>query len=305
VLVIGLGCEGNNVKEFQKILGDVDPQRVRFIVAQEHEDEIEAGMQELRYLVSYAGQFQREPIPVSRLRVGMKCGASDGFSGITANPLVGAFSDLLIARGGTTTLTEVPEMFGAETLLLNRCINRDVFEKCVDMINGFKEYYLGHNQPIYENPEPGNKAGGITTLEEKSLGCVQKGGSSPVVDVLEYGDILRTSGLNLLAGPGDDAVSITVLTAAGAHLLLFTTGRGNPLGAPVPTVKIASNSPLAARKSHWIDFDAGVLLNEVLMPALAQQLFHYVLDIASGKTLTRNEQNNYREISIFKDGVTL
>jgi altronate hydrolase len=293
------------MEEFRKVLGNVDSQRVRFIVAQEEDNEIEAGMRELRALVAYAHQFQRTSVPVSRLKVGLKCGASDGFSGITANPLVGALSDLLVAHGGTTVLTEVPEMFGAETLLLNRCVTREVFDKCVSMVNGFKAYYLHHDQPIYENPSPGNKAGGITTLEEKSLGCVQKGGTAPVSAVLDYGDTLRTPSLNLLTGPGNDPVSITALTAAGAHLILFTTGRGNPLGAPVPTIKISSNTPLAKRKPHWIDFDAGRLLHDASLNNLAHDLLRFLLDLASGTVLTCNEHNNYREIAIFKDGVTL
>jgi altronate hydrolase len=305
VLVLGLGCENNTMEEFRKVVGDVDSQRVRFLVAQEQDDELEAGMRELRSLVAYARRFRRTSIPISQLKVGLKCGASDGFSGITANPLVGALSDLLVAHGGTTVLTEVPEMFGAETLLLNRCISRQIFDKCVNMVNGFKAYYLRHDQPIYENPSPGNKAGGITTLEEKSLGCVQKGGTSLVTDVLDYGESLQKTGLNLLTGPGNDPVSITALTAADAHLILFTTGRGNPLGAPVPTIKISSNTPLAKRKPHWIDFDAGRLLDGASLPDLAHDLFCTMLKVASGNMLTRNEQNNYREIAIFKDGVTL
>lgn len=305
VLVLGLGCEHNHVEAFQQVLTDFDPQRVRFVVAQECEDEIEAGLYELRQLASYAGQFRRQPVPLARLKVGLKCGASDGFSGITANPLVGECSDLLVAAGGTSVLTEVPEMFGAETLLLNRCRSREVFDKCVCMINGFKEYYLSHQQPIYENPAPGNKAGGISTLEEKSLGCIQKGGFSPVVDVLDYGERLQKPGLNLLTGPGNDAVSITLLTAAGAHLILFTTGRGNPLGAPAPTVKISSNTRLARKKPHWIDFNAGELPDGADMSALARQLLQYALDVASGRVLTCNERNNDREIALFKDGVML
>lgn len=305
VLIIGLGCENNTMEEFRTVLGNVHPQRVRFIVAQEHDDELEAGLWELRLLAEYAAKFRRQTLPISHLKVGMKCGASDGFSGITANPLVGTVSDLLVAHGGTSVLTEVPEMFGAEPLLLNRCVTHTVFDACVSMLNGFKEYYLRHDQPIYENPSPGNKAGGLTTLEEKSLGCVQKGGSSPVMAVLNYGEVLQQAGLNLLTGPGNDPVSITALTAAGAHLILFTTGRGNPLGAPVPTLKISSNTPLAERKSHWIDFDAGRLLGDASLNNLAQDLLSVVLDTASGKLKTCNERNNYREIAIFKDGVTL
>ncbi len=305
VLVLGLGCENNHIPEFKKVLGEYDEQRVRFLSTQEVEDEIEAGLQLLGELVEYAETFERRPVPISKLVVGLKCGGSDAFSGITGNPLLGQFSDLLISYGGATVLTEVPEMFGAETILMNRCIDEEVFNKTVRLINDFKEYYLRYNQVIYENPSPGNKKGGITTLEEKSLGCTQKGGTSNVVDVLQYGERVRTPGLNLLQGPGNDIVAVTALMAAGCHLILFTTGRGTPLGAPVPTVKVATNSELYRRKSNWIDYNAGQLLEGRSMQELRDELFQYVLDVASGKTFTRNEQNGCREISIFKDGVTL
>lgn len=305
VLVVGLGCENNTMESFRKSLGDIDPTRFRFLVVQEVEDEMVAGMALLEELAEVAGQARREPVPVSALRVGLKCGGSDGFSGITANPLVGAFSDRLIAHGGTTVLTEVPEMFGAETLLMKRCVSPTVFEACVGMVNGFKEYFLRHNQVVYENPSPGNKEGGISTLEEKSLGCTQKGGRGAVVDVIPYGGRLRLPGLNLLNGPGNDIVATTVLAAAGVHLVLFTTGRGTPLGGPVPTVKIASNSDLATRKKTWIDFNAGQLLDGTPMDDLADRLFEQVLALASGESRTRSEINGFREIAIFKDGVTL
>lgn len=300
VLVIGLGCENNTLESFRKLLGDVSDLNIRFMLAQDDGNEYEEGLallQELR-----ANLPERTKVPVSKLVVGLKCGSSDGFSGITANPVVGRFSDWLVGQGGTSVLTEVPEMFGAETLLMNRCINREVFDKCVKMINGFKEYYERHGQVIYENPSPGNKAGGITTLEDKSLGCVQKGGSSPVVDVLDYGERVRKSGLNLLTGPGNDLVASTVLAAAGCQLILFTTGRGTPYGTVVPTVKVSSNSALAARKPHWIDFDAGRPLS---IDKLGAELAEYVLKLASGEIKARNEEYAYQEIAIFKQGVTL
>ena len=301
VLVLGLGCENNNIDVFKQVLGEYDPQRVRFLVCQEAEDEIAAGVKIIEELKAYAAQFKPVDLPVSRLRVGLKCGGSDGYSGITGNPLVGRFSDKLISMGGSCVLTEVPEMFGAEHLLMQRCENQEIFDKTVALINDFKDYYTRHNQVVYENPSPGNKKGGITTLEEKSLGCVQKGGLAPVVDVLDYGDTLSKNGLSLLNGPGNDIVAITNLTAAGAHLILFTTGRGTPLGAPVPTVKVATNHDLAVRKHAWIDFDAsGVLEGK----DLDEEFLSYILEVASGKE-TKNEQNGYREISIFKDGVTL
>ncbi len=305
VLVLGLGCENNNIPEFQKVIGDWNPQRVKFMNTQDVEDEIEEGLAILAQLVEYAEQFEREPVPVSKLVVGLKCGGSDGFSGITANPLVGAFSDMLTACGGTTLLTEVPEMFGAETILMNRCISKEVFDKCVNMINGFKEYYIRHGQVIYENPSPGNKEGGITTLEDKSLGCTQKGGTSPVVDVLDYGERVKEKGLNLLKGPGNDIVAVTALAASGAQLVLFTTGRGTPLGGPVPTVKISTNTALAVKKKNWIDFNAGQLVEGKTMEDLKVEFFNYVIDVASGKERTKNELNDFREIAIFKDGVIL
>lgn len=301
VLVLGLGCENNNIELFKTVLGEYDPQRVRFMNCQDENDEIAAGVKIIEDLKAYAAQFKPQPVPVSKLRVGLKCGGSDGYSGITGNPLVGRFSDKLISMGGSCVLTEVPEMFGAEHLLMQRAESREIFDKTVDLINDFKDYYTRHNQVVYENPSPGNKKGGITTLEEKSLGCVQKGGKAPVVDVLDYGDILSKNGLSLLNGPGNDIVAITNLTAAGAHIILFTTGRGTPLGAPVPTVKVATNHDLAVRKSDWIDFDSSPVLEGV---DLDEDFFNYVIEVASGKQ-TKNEENGYREISIFKDGVTL
>ncbi len=301
VLVLGLGCENNNIDLFKTILGDWNDKRVKFLNAQDEEDEIEAGVKLIDELKAYASTFERQPVPVSKLKVGLKCGGSDGFSGITANPLVGRFCDALCALGGSAVLTEVPEMFGAEHLLMNRCVDNTVFDKTVDLINRFKDYFTSHNQVVYENPSPGNKAGGITTLEEKSLGCIQKGGLSPVVDVLDYGDALTKNGLSLLNGPGNDMVAVTNLTACGAHIILFTTGRGTPLGAPVPTVKIATNHNLSTKKANWIDFDASPML-EGIDPT--EDLFKYILSVASGEQ-TKNEINGYEEISIFKDGVTL
>jgi len=301
VLVLGLGCENNNISEFKKVLGEYNEKRVRFLNCQDSEDEISDGVKIINELKEYADTFKREPVHISKLKLGLKCGGSDGFSGITANPLVGRLSDKLISMGGSCVLTEVPEMFGAEHLLMARCENKELFDKTVSLINNFKDYFTKHNQVIYENPSPGNKAGGITTLEEKSLGCVQKGGMSKVVDVLDYGDTLTKNGLSLLNGPGNDIVAITNLTAAGVHMVLFTTGRGTPVGAPVPTVKISTNAKLAERKKNWIDFDASPTLegNE-----LTDEFLDYVISVASGEE-TQNEKNDCREISIFKDGIVL
>lgn len=301
VLVLGLGCENNNINEFRKLLSGADERRIRFLNAQDCEDEIAEGVRLVQELRAYADTFKREPVSVAQLKVGLKCGGSDGFSGITANPLIGSFSDLLIGAGGSTVLTEVPEMFGAETILMDRCVSREVFDKTVGLINNFKDYFTRHNQVIYENPSPGNKAGGISTLEEKSLGCTQKGGRGPVVDVLDYGDTVTKNGLNLLNGPGNDMVAVTNLTAAGCHMILFSTGRGTPLGAPVPTVKVATNSALAQRKKNWIDYNAGEMLEG---RDLSEDFFEYVCSVAEGRE-TCNERNGYREIAIFKDGVTL
>lgn len=301
VLVLGLGCENNNIGEFKKVLGDVDPHRVKFLNAQDFEDEIAEGIKLIGELKEYADGFKREPVPISKLHVGLKCGGSDGFSGITANPLIGRFSDRLTSMGGSTVLTEVPEMFGAETILMNRCQSSEVFDRTVELINDFKDYFTTHGQQIYENPSPGNRAGGITTLEEKSLGCTQKGGNSLVTDVLDYGDRVTKSGLNLLNGPGNDIVAITNLTACGCHLILFSTGRGTPLGAPVPTVKISSNSELFSRKSSWIDFNAGGIIDG---ETLDDSFFEFIVSVANGAK-TKSEENGFREIAIFKDGVTL
>ncbi len=304
VLVLGLGCENSNIGELMPHIGDYDENRVKFLVAQECEDEIAEAVEIIKGLIDYAAGFTREPISVSKLVIGMKCGGSDGLSGITANPLVGSFSDLLISKGGTTILTEVPEMFGAETILMNRCANEELFHKTVDLINDFKKYFKSHNQMIYENPSPGNKKGGISTLEDKSLGCTQKSGSAPVRGVLQYGERVQTQGLNLLSAPGNDLVASTALAAAGAHIVLFTTGRGTPFASPVPTVKISTNSGLAGRKANWIDFNAGVLVEDKAMAEETQHLFDYVVEVASGR-LVCSEEAGFHDMAIFKQGVTL
>lgn len=304
VLVVGLGCENNQPDSFREFLGEYDTDRVRFLVCQQVEDEQEEGMKLLHELYTIASADKRTSVPLSELRVGLKCGGSDGFSGITANPLLGVFSDFLVAQGGTTVLTEVPEMFGAETLLMNRCGTEELFNKTVHLINDFKAYFLENKQPVYENPSPGNKAGGISTLEEKSLGCTQKSGKSAVKDVLMYGDRLSTKGLNLLSAPGNDLVASTALAASGCHLVLFTTGRGTPFGTFVPTVKISTNSPLAKNKPGWIDFNAGTLTEGVSMDTLCKQFTKFILNVAEGKQ-TNNERKGYREIALFKSGVTL
>ncbi len=305
VLVLSLGCENLTHEQFLEELGAFDPDRVKFLTCQQVADEMEAGRELLRQCAAYASRFQREDIPADQLVIGMKCGGSDGLSGITANPTVGRFSDMLTAQGGTTVLTEVPEMFGAEGFLMDRCVDETVFRKAVSMLNGFKNYFIRHGEVVYDNPSPGNKAGGITTLEDKSCGCVQKGGSAPIVDVIGYGESVVTKGLNMLYGPGNDLVSATALTAAGAHMVLFTTGRGTPFGAPAPTLKIATNTPLAEKKAGWIDFNAGVVADGVrTLDEAAEDLMALVLEVASGKQ-TRAEEKGFREISIFKDGVVL
>ena len=296
VLVVSLGCENNTLESFKARLGDYSSLNIRFMRAQDPGDEYERGLELLKELDA-ARPKDRVEVSVRELVVGLKCGGSDGFSGLTANPLVGRFSDWLAARGGATVLTEVPEMFGAETLLMKRCRTRAVFDKCVEMINGFKDYYASHNQVCYENPSPGNKAGGITTLEDKSLGCVQKGGSSPVEDVLLYGESVKAHGLSLMTGPGNDLVASTVLAAAGCHLILFTTGRGTPFGCVIPTMKVATNDTLAANKPDWIDWNA-------MSNPDVEEFAKKVLAVASGEK-AKNELSGAQGIAIFKDGVTL
>ena len=304
VLVLGLGCENSNIDVLRDYLRTINEKRVRFLVCQESEDEIEDALKLVKELAEYAGQFRRESISCSELIVGMKCGGSDGLSGITANPTVGAFSDLLISKGGTTILTEVPEMFGAETLLMNRCENEQVFTDTVALINDFKNYFRSHGQTIYENPSPGNKKGGISTLEDKSLGCIQKSGTAPVAGVLAYGEPVKKPGLNLLSAPGNDLVASTALAASGAHIVLFTTGRGTPFASPVPTVKIASNTPLAQKKQNWIDFNCGILTEDATLETLGRMLFDLVIETASGRKV-RSEQAGFHDMAIFKQGVTL
>lgn len=305
VLVVGLGCENNQPDVFENMLGDYDHERIKFIVTQKIEgDEIEEGLKILKELYRIADNDRRTEIPLSELKVGLKCGGSDGFSGITANPLLGEFSDYIVSEGGTTVLTEVPEMFGAETILMNRCMNKHLFDKTVKMVNNFKQYFLSHGEPVGENPSPGNKAGGISTLEEKALGCTQKCGMSGVTGVLEYGDRLQVKGLNLLSAPGNDLVASTALAAAGCHIVLFTTGRGTPFGTFVPTMKISTNSQLAHNKPMWIDFNAGTIVENENMKKVLEDFKDKVISIANGEQ-TWNEKKNYQEIAIFKTGVTL
>ena len=304
VLVVSLGCENNQLDAFREKVGPVDERRVKMFATQKVDDELEYGLKCLREIFEVVSKDVREEVPVTELRVGLKCGGSDGLSGITANPLLGRLSDWLVAQGGTTVLTEVPEMFGAETILMNRCRDEATFDKTVHLINDFKEYFIKQNQPVYENPSPGNKAGGISTLEEKSLGCTQKCGTSAVIDVLRYGERLKAKGLNLLSAPGNDLVASTALASAGCQIVLFTTGRGTPFGSFVPTMKISTNTPLYEKKPGWIDFNAGVIAQDTPMDECAAKFIDYVLRVASGEPVN-NEKNGYREIAIFKTGVTL
>ncbi len=304
VLVLGLGCENSGVDALRPYLGGAPLPRVRTLVCQEVEDELAAGEALLRELIDQAAPWERIPVSTEKLVIGLKCGGSDGFSGITANPTIGAFSDRLIARGGTTILTEVPEMFGAETLLMDRCESEAVFRQTVSLINDFKHYFTANHQTVYENPSPGNKKGGITTLEDKSLGCTQKSGSAPVVDVLPYAHRVEKPGLNLLSAPGNDLVAATALAAAGAQIVLFSTGRGTPFACPVPTVKIASNPTLAQRKRSWIDFSAAPALEGVSIEQLGEALYRKVLAVAGGEPV-KSEEAGFHDLAIFKQGVTL
>ncbi len=304
VLLLGLGCENSGVDIILEHMDRRPHPRLRTLVSQQVEDEIEAGAALLNELAGQMRGNVRVPCDTRDLVVGLKCGGSDGLSGITANPTIGGFSDRLATRGGTTILTEVPEMFGAETILMNRCRDEETFQKTVRLINDFKRYFEASGQPVYENPSPGNKAGGITTLEDKALGCTQKSGAGPVMDVLAYGERVKTRGLNLLSAPGNDLVASTALAAAGAQIVLFSTGRGTPFACPVPTVKIATNSALAAKKANWIDFNAGALLDGRTLPQLSDDLFELVLAIAGGKR-TLSERDGFKDLAIFKNGVTL
>lgn len=305
VLLLGLGCENSSIAEIRKHFPeDADLSRMRFLICQEAEDEQAEAMKLIRELAEQMRGEKRVPCPASRLVVGLKCGGSDGFSGITANPVVGGLSDRMAALGGSTILTEVPEMFGAETILMARCPTEELFEKTVSLINNFKKYYQDNHQTIYENPSPGNKAGGISTLEDKALGCTQKSGFSPVRGVLAYGEQVRNPGLNLLSAPGNDLVAATALSASGANMVLFTTGRGTPFAAPVPTMKIATNPTLAAHKANWVDFSAGELLRGKTLDELADALLDLVLEVASGKEVV-SEARGFHDLAIFKTGVTL
>lgn len=304
VLVLALGCENNQPDVFEEFLGDYDKSRIKFLITQNVENEVEEGVKILKELYAQASKDVRTEVPLSELKVGLKCGGSDGFSGITANPLLGVFSDFLVAQGGTTILTEVPEMFGAETILMNRCETKELFDKTVHLINDFKDYFLSHGEPVGENPSPGNKKGGISTLEDKALGCTQKCGKSYVKDVLMYGERLKTKGLNLLSAPGNDLVASTALGAAGCQMVLFTTGRGTPFGSFVPTMKISTNTPLYKKKGNWIDFNAGQLVDGKSMDQLKEEFIDYIIRVANGE-LVNHEKHDSHAMAIFKRGVTL
>lgn len=304
VVVLGLGCENSSIEQIKKHLTSYDDKRVRFIKAQDEEDEIEACIKAVSELAKICQQDKREKLPVSLLKIGLKCGGSDGLSGITANPVVGKFSDYLIEQGGTTILTEVPEMFGAESILMNRAKDKEVFNQTVKLINDFKEYFISNNQTIYENPSPGNKEGGISTLEDKSLGCTQKSGSAQVVGVLDYAEKVKNKGLNLLSAPGNDLVAASALAFSGCQIVLFTTGRGTPFASVVPTMKISSNTTLAMKKSNWIDFNAGSVVEGLTIDQCGKLLFEEVVSVASGKKV-KSEAAGYHDIAIFKKGVTL
>ena len=305
VLIVSLGCENNNLDVFKPFLKEIDENKIRFLITQDVEDEYEEGMKYLDELTKYASSFKREKLPIKYLTIGFKCGGSDAFSGITANVVCGKLNNILIKNGGSSILTETPEMFGAETILMSRAVNKKVFDDIVSLINGYKNYFKKYGETIYENPSPGNKKGGISSLEEKSLGCVQKGGTSPIEDVLDYGENISRNGLNILKGSGNDQVSCTNLTASGANIILFTTGRGTPFGSIVPTLKISSNSNIYKKKNNWIDFNAGKALENIPIDDIVKELFELVINVASGKIQTKNEKNGYREISIFRDGIIL
>ena len=305
VLIVSLGCENNNLEVFEPFLQGIDKNKIRFLTTQDVEDEYEEGMKYLDELTKYASTFKREKVSIKYLTIGFKCGGSDAFSGITANVICGKLNNIFIKNGGSSILTETPEMFGAETILMSRAVNKKVFDDLVNLINCYKNYFKKYGETIYENPSPGNKKGGISSLEEKSLGCVQKGGTSPIVDILDYGEYISKSGLNILKGSGNDQVSCTNLTASGANIILFTTGRGTPFGSIVPTLKISSNSNLYQKKNNWIDFNAGKVLENIPVDDIVKELFELVINIASGKIQTKNEKNGYREISIFRDGIIL
>lgn len=303
VLLLGLGCEENQLMPLLERIPADRRERVRTLGAQMSLDENEEGACAIDELAALMATDRRETVGLGALRLGLKCGGSDGLSGLTANPLIGRAADAVVGAGGSALLTEIPEMFGAERLLMARATNVVVFDRLVELVNGFKRYFLDHGEPVSENPSPGNVAGGITTLEEKSLGAVQKGGRAPVADILRYGEIIAGPGLSVLEGPGNDAVSTTALAAAGATLTLFSTGRGTPLGSPVPTMKLATNHGLAMRKPGWIDFDAGSVLDDGL-DVTTERLLDRICAIASGE-LARNEVNDEREIALWKRGVTL
>lgn len=303
-LIVSLGCENNRLDDFMKLVGKVDNSRVKYMVLQEHDDEIGYGLKLMEEIYSVMKNDKRTTLPLSKIRLGLKCGGSDGFSGLTANPLLGLVSDVIGSNGGQVALTEVPEMFGAETILMNRAKDEKTFNKVVDLINNFKAYYARNNQPCYENPSPGNKEGGITTLEEKSNGCILKGGDLEIDDVIDCGERLKEKNLTLVNGPGNDLVASTNLASSGCNIMFFTTGRGTPFASVIPTIKVGTQHHISEFKKDWIDFDAGKMLDDD-MYKVRDELLSLLVDIASGRKLAKAERNDRSLIAIFKTGVTL
>jgi len=299
VLFIGLGCESNQVSALLGAENLAESDRLRAMTIQElggTRSTIERGIALVRELLPTANAVRREPVPVSHITVGLQCGGSDGYSGITANPALGAAMDLLVAHGGTAILSETPEIYGAEHLLTRRAVSREVGEKLVARIRWWEDYTQRLGGEMNNNPSPGNKAGGLTTILEKSLGAVAKAGSSNLADVVEYAQPVTAHGLVFMDTPGYDPVSATGQVAGGANLICFTTGRGSVYGCkPAPSLKLATNSLMYRRMSEDMDINCGTILEGGMSVQQAgEQIFRRIIEVASGGR-TMSEMHGFGE----------
>ena len=307
ILLVGLGCESIGVED---IISGIDTENkiVESIIIQEIGDRekiIERGRKYLHKIKGYLSKQKLEAFSLSNLVVGLECGASDPFSGITANPAVGLVSDKLVQAGATVILAEIPEMIGAEQALSERFDNQEVKEKLFSRIREYVEISRGYGCDLLGiNPTPGNIKSGLSSIEEKSLGCIAKGGSSKIREFVGYAERPRSKGLVVMDTPGNDPESVTGIVAGGAHIVLFTTGLGTPLGNPVaPIIKIASNNDAYARMRDYLDINAGEVVSGVNVSVVAARIFEFLIRVCNGEK-TASERNRCREFAINRIGPT-
>jgi len=311
--VLSLGCQNLQIDIFNKALEAISPNNKKPVLMYEQQqmgtvDEMLTAIIKNSFeAIKEANKIERQPAPLSKLKVGLECGGSDGFSGISANPTLGYTSDMLVALGGTAILAEFPELCGVEQELVNRCVEEDKANKFLGLMQAFEKSVVDAGSGFDMNPSPGNIKDGLITDAMKSAGAAKKGGTSPVVDVLDYGEYVTNPGLNLLCTPGNDVESTTAMVGSGANIVLFTTGLGTPTGNPItPVIKVSSNSELAAKMSDIIDVDTGdVIKGEKTIEEMAETMLQYIIDVASGTIKSKASILNQDDFIPWKRGVSL